>query len=178
MKSSAFLIAALAAPTFIPAVAMCQPAFNVKPGLWEHSIDLKSESGRLEVALEIARTQMQFLPPAQRQIVEDTLAQQGITADFVNQTFQNCISEEEAASGKFKFAEEGGCEQTSVRNDGATSHISFVCDQGQGELQLTDGAAYTGTSSMTLNFAGVLENATATHSGRWVGASCPAVNPQ
>ena len=173
MKSPALLFAALALP--LPGSAQ---TFDVKPGLWEHSIDLKSASGRLEIALELARTQMQLLPPAQRQAVEDTLARQGIKADFVNQTFRNCITEEEAASGTFSFAEDGGCEQTEVRAEGATTHISFVCAQGQGQLELTNGSAYTGTSSMTLNFGGLLESATATHSGRWVGASCDALNPQ
>lgn len=172
MNSSALLFAALA----LPIAGMAQ-TFDVKPGLWEHSIDLKSESGRLEVALELARTQMQLLPPAQRQAVEDTLERQGIKADFVNQTFQNCITEEEAASGTFRFAEDGGCEQTDVRADGATTHISFECAQGQGQLALTDGSAYTGTSSMTLDFGGLVENATATHSGRWIGGSCDALNP-
>jgi hypothetical protein len=172
MKVPAFLFAAI----MLPGIAHPQ-AFEVKPGLWEHSIDLKSESGRLEIALELARTQMQLLPPAQRKVVEDTLAQQGIKADFVNQTFQNCITEEEAVSGVFQFAEDGGCEQTSVSTEGALTDIRFTCAQGEGELTLINGSNYTGSSSMQLNFAGVIENATATHSGRWVGESCAALGP-
>ncbi|MEY4641762.1 MAG: hypothetical protein RLZZ227_1756 [Pseudomonadota bacterium] len=171
VKASICLLSAL---TLLPLTSFAQ-VLDVKPGLWEHSIDLTSESGRLEIALEIARTQMELLPPAQRQAVEDTLVRQGIKADFINQTFQNCISEEEAASGKFRFADDGGCEQTSVTQDGGTTHISFVCDQGQGQLDLTNGTAYAGASSMALNFGGVIENATATHSGRWLGASCAAL---
>jgi hypothetical protein len=180
MKAPAILLSVfvLAPVSGLASAAAHAQAFEVKPGLWEHSIDLKSASGRIELALEIARTQMQLLPPAQRKAIEDTLAQQGLKADFVNQTFQNCITEEEATSGEFSFAEDGGCEQTDVRNEGTTTHISFVCAQGQGELQLIDGSAYTGSSSMTLNFAGVLEDATATHSGRWLGASCAALAPQ
>jgi hypothetical protein len=172
MKASTILLAACLTPT----VALAQ-AFDVKPGLWEHSIDLKSESGRLEVALELARTQLALLPPAQRLAIESTLAQQGIKADFVNQTFQNCITEEEAASSEFSFARDGGCEQTSVQNSGANTHIRFTCAQGEGELTLTNGTTYTGTSSMELNLGGMIEKATATHSGRWVGGSCAALQP-
>ena len=178
MRLTAAFISTVILPMFTSAPLAAAPAFVVKPGLWEHSIDLKSESGRLEVALELARTQMQFLPPEQRKIVENTLAQQGIRADFVNQTFQNCITEEEAASGRFRFAEDGGCEHTSVRPNGATTYISFVCAQGEGEIELTNGSAYTGTSSMELNFAGVIEKATATHSGQWIGASCAALTAE
>lgn len=172
MKAPAVLFVALV----LPAIGHAQ-AFDVKPGLWEHSIDLKSESGRLEIALELARTQMQLLPPAQRKSVEDMLAQQGIKADFVNQTFQNCITEEEATSGAFQFAEDGGCEQTRVATEGALTDISFTCAQGEGKLTLINGRNYTGTSIMQLNFGGVIENATATHSGRWVGESCAALSP-
>lgn len=175
MKPTTVLVAVLAATS--PLAQALAQAIDVKPGLWEHSIVLKSESGRLEMALELARTQMELLPPAQRKAVEDTLAQQGIKADFGNQTFQNCITEEEAVSGSFSFAEDGGCEHTSVRKAGATTHVSFMCAQGEGELTLTNGTSYTGTSSMALDFGGVVENATATHSGRWVGASCAALNP-
>jgi hypothetical protein len=167
-------ICLLSALTLLPLSSFAQ-VLNVKPGLWEHSIDLKSESGRLEIALQIARTQMELLPPSQRQAVEDTMERQGIKANFIDQTFQNCITEEEAASGEFKFAEDGGCEQTSVTNIGTSTHVSFVCDQGQGVLELKNGTEYTGASSMSLNFGGVMENATATHSGRWLGASCAAL---
>lgn len=168
MKYAACLFAALLST---PALAQQIP---VKPGLWEHKMALRSESGRVEVALEIARTQMALLPVEQRRMVEDTIRQQGLQVDWVNQTFQNCITEEEVQSGRFSFAENGGCEQTSVRNKGFVTEIEFVCSQGQGELTLEDGTQYTGTSSMTLNFGGFVENATATHSGRWVGASCSA----
>ncbi len=177
MKVSAFLLATLPVTLALQPLTAFAQAFDVKAGLWEHSIDLKSESGRLELALELARTQIALLPHAQRQMVEDTLAQQGIKADFVNQTFRNCITEEEADSGVFQFAEDGGCEQTDVSKAGALTYISFVCEQGQGELALENGSSYVGSSSMTLNFAGVLENATATHSGRWIGASCAALEP-
>jgi hypothetical protein len=170
MKSSPYLLAALFS---LPAAGFAQ-ALDVKPGLWEHSVNLKTASGRLEQALEMARTQIALLPPAQRQMMENMLAQQGIKFDIVNQSFQNCITEEEAASGKFTFAEEGGCAQTSVTQDGNATHVSFVCDGGQGELVMQDGTSYTGSSSMTLDFNGDKEQATATHSGRWLGASCAA----
>lgn len=146
----------------------------VKPGLWEHQMQLRSDSGRIEVALELARTQIALLPAEQRKLVEDTIAAQGLSVDWAKQTFRNCITAEEAASGQFSFAEAGGCDNTSVRNNGATTHIDFVCAQGQGQLDLENGTAYTGSSSMTLNFGGFLEHANATHSGKWIAESCEA----
>src|SRR5690606_37019905 len=48
--------------------ASAAQVLTVKPGLWEHKVELKSESGQLEKALDLARGQMALLPPAQRQI--------------------------------------------------------------------------------------------------------------
>lgn len=170
MKSLVFL-----SLLFLPVAASAQQ-LSVKPGLWEHSVDLNSESGRLESALELARMQMSFLPEAQRKRVEEMLQRQGVQFDLINKSFRNCVTEEEAATGEFDFVTEGGCELTRVREEGAESHVSFECAEGEGELVLRDGSSYTGTSSMTLEFAGITEQATASHSGRWVGASCAAVN--
>lgn len=172
MKASTSFL--LAAASLLPAIA-CAQAFSVNPGLWEHKLDMRSESGRLEQALELARVQMALLPPEQRKMVEDMLTRQGIQFDLVNQSFQNCITEEEASTGEFEFAEQGGCEQTSVTQSGTSTQISFVCDQGQGELALENGSEYTGHSTMVLDFNGITENVTATHSGRWLGASCAAL---
>src|SRR5690606_37795861 len=102
---------------------------------------------------------------------------QGVKFDLVNQSFRNCVTEAEATSGQFRFVEEGGCTLTTVRNVGADTHISFVCEQGQGEGELTlhNGSEYSGKSSMTLDLVGIVERASATHSGRWLAASCEAL---
>lgn len=156
-------------------VAVAAQQLSVKPGLWEHSIDLNTESGRIEAALELARMQMGLLPEAQRKRLEEMLQRQGLQFDLVNQSFRNCVTEAEAASGEFDFVAEGGCELTRVHEEGAETHVSFVCAEGEGDLVLRDGSSYTGNSRMTLEFGGITEQATASHSGRWVGASCAAV---
>ena len=161
---------ALTSLALLPAAGFSQD-ISVQPGLWEHSLNLESESGRIELALEMARA----LPPAQRQWMEDMLTRQGIRIDLGSQSFRNCITEQEAFSGEFRFVEQGGCEETRVRHEGSTTHISFVCARGQGELVLEDGTHYTGQSSMNLDFNGLTEKATARHSGRWLGASCAAL---
>jgi len=170
VKTSACIFTAC---LLLPTAAFTQQ-LSVKAGLWEHRMELKSDSGRLELALETVRAQMAQLPPAQRQMMEGMLTQQGIKLDIANQTFQNCVTEEEAAAGEFKFAEEGGCTYTSIRNEGTTSYVSYVCAQGQGDLAMHNGSDYTGNSTMTLDFNGTTENVSATHSGSWLGASCPA----
>ena len=161
--------------TFLLPLSVSAQTIDVRPGLWEHHIELKSQSGRLELALEMAKTQMALLPPEQRQMVEGVIEAQGLKVDWVNQTFQNCVTEAEAASGRFKFAEDGGCTINRAEPNGLSTHVEFTCAQGQGSLQLANGIEYTGQSNMTLNFNGFIEQASATHSGQWLGASCGAV---
>lgn len=147
----------------------------VKPGLWEHSVNMTSESGRLEQALQMARAQMALMPPEQRQMIENMLAQQGVKMDFANQTFQNCISEEEAANGEFNWQQDAQCEQSTVSNVGGETHVKFVCGQGEGELVMQNDSQYTGNSRMTLDFNGNTELVTVAHSGKWVGGNCGAL---
>ena len=158
-----------------PVQLVSAQTLSVEPGRWQHSVDLSSESGRLEAALDLARMQMALLPEAQQQRIKSMLQRQGIQFDLVNQSFQNCVTEEEASSGEFDFMKHGGCELTDVNEVGQDTQISFSCARGQGELVLSDGRSYTGTSSMNLEFAGITEVATATHSGHWVGPSCAAL---
>jgi hypothetical protein len=148
---------------------------SVRPGLWEHQIQLHSESGRVELALELARTQMALLPPGQRRAIEGVIAAQGLQVDWVNQRFQNCVTEAEAASNDFRFAQAGGCTIGNIQTQGNISHVEFTCAQGQGSLDLIDGQEYIGQSTMTLNLGGFVEQASAIHSGRWLGPSCGAV---
>lgn len=147
-------------------------ALVVKPGLWEHSVNMQSESGRLEQALQMAMAQMALMPPEQRQMIENMLAQQGVKMDFANQTFQNCITEEEAAAGQFNWQEDAECQQTAVSNVGGETHVSFVCGQGEGELVLQNDSQYTGNSRMRLDFNGNTELVTVSHNGKWIGGSC------
>jgi hypothetical protein len=168
------LFRTLCIAALLPNVSFAQP-LAVKPGLWEHQIQLKSDSGRIEIALELARTQMALLPPQQRQQIEAMIAAQGLKVDWTNQRFQNCVTEAEAKSGHFRFADEGGCTINSAKPKGNTTHIEFTCTQGQGSLDLVNGAEYTGQSSMTLNLSGFVEHVTATHSGHWVAANCAAI---
>ena len=158
----------------LPTVCFAQ-GLSLKPGLWEHQVQMKSESGTIEIMLESARAQMAAMPAAQRQMMENMMAQQGLKMDFANQTFQNCISEEDASSVKMNFSKDSGCTQSNIRNEGATTRVSFVCAQTQGEMAFKDGAEYTGNSNTIMTIQGKEELMTATHNGHWVSASCDGI---
>src|SRR5688572_24317009 len=74
----------------LPGYALAQ-SLSIKPGLWEHTMTMKSETGQLEQALEQARQMLAAMPEAQRAMMENMMAEQGINFDFANQSFQNCV---------------------------------------------------------------------------------------
>src|SRR5690606_11414730 len=67
-------------------------SLSIKPGLWEHTMAMKSETGQLEQALEQARQMLATMPAEQRAMMENMLKSQGIDFDFANQSFQNCVT--------------------------------------------------------------------------------------
>lgn len=149
-------------------------SLDIKPGLWEHQISMKSESGQLEQQLEMVRQQMEAMPPAQKKMMQDMMAEQGLSMDFSNQTVRNCLTEEEAARGEFQWGDNTDCEHNVVSR-GDQTRIEFTCpdEQAQGEMVLDGDTAYTGQSTALMDFGGSPEKVTITHSGQWVSADCP-----
>ncbi len=147
---------------------------DIKPGLWEHQMTMKSESGQLEQQLEMVRQQMKALPPAQKKMMEDMLAKQGLSLDFGNQTLRNCLTEEEVARGEFEWAKNTSCEHNVVTR-GEQTRIEFTCpeDNAQGEMVLEGDSAYTGQSTALVDVGGTPEKISITHNGHWVSADCP-----
>lgn len=158
----------------VPATCFSQ-SLTIKPGLWEHTVAMKSESGRIETMMETMKAQIAAMPAAQRQMMENMMAAQGMKFDFANQSFQNCVTPEDAAKGEMEFEKDGNCQKSNVRTEGSTTRIDFACKQVQGEMAFTGDSAYNGTSNMTMKIEGNEEKITATHSGHWVGESCAAV---
>lgn len=156
-------------------VLACGPVMaEMKPGLWEHKIELSSESGRLERQIEQVKKQLEALPESQREAVEQALAKQGMAVDFANQTYRACVTEAEAERGDFDWSERSDCEHTTVESGGST-RIEFRCpDSGaSGELVFDSDTAYSGRSTMPVEMAGESEEVTVTHSGQRVSADCP-----
>lgn len=147
---------------------------DIKSGLWEHKMSMKSESGQLEQQLEMARQQMESIPAAQKKMMEAMLAKQGISLDFGNQTVRNCITEEEVARGEFEWSDNVDCEHDVVTS-GDSTRIKFTCpkENASGEMVLEGDSAYSGKSTAQVNMGGSPETITITHNGRWISADCP-----
>ncbi len=155
----------------VPLICSAQ-VLEVRPGLWQHQLEISSESGQLEQMLALARMQMAMLPPAQRTAVENMLSSQGISMDFENQSFRNCVSSEETALDHFTLMEGVECSKSSVTESAAGTRFQYDCGSGHGEIVLHDDSNYSGNSRMTLMLAGQSEVLSIAHRGQWVEASC------
>lgn len=156
-------------------------AQSIKPGLWEHAFTIKSASGQMEGAMAEMQKQMAALPPDQRKMMEQMMAQQGVGMGPKGQSVKICITPEEAARQEVPAAE-GNCTQKVTQRSGSTIKVSFSCgaphpSSGEGEISFQSPTAYTGKTTVTTTVQGKPERMDMTTSGKWLSADCGAVKP-
>eukprot|EP01030_Chromulinospumella_sphaerica_P003999 gene3999-3912_t len=86
---------------------------KLRPGLWENSVTMKSQSGQLEAAMAQMQKSMASLTPAQRKQMEQAMAQQGVSMGPSGNTVKVCISPEQADLDRIPAQE--GCTQNVQR---------------------------------------------------------------
>ena len=175
---------ALSAAALAPASAQ-QPVQRMQPGLWEHNVSLKSQSGHIEAAIAQAQKALAGLPPAQRKQMEDMMAAQGlgINAGAKGHSMRVCVTPEQAALDS--FPQQDGCTQKVQRVDANTMNVSFSCKgnantpptSGEGTVHFQGPKAYTGQFRINTAANGKAEQINMDQSGKWVSDTCGAIKP-
>ena len=176
---------ALSAGFLAPASAQ-QPLQKMRPGLWENSISMKSQSGQMEAAMAQAQKAMASMPPAQRKQMEQMMAAQGLNISSGPQghSIKVCITPEQAAMDH--IPQQDGCTQKMQRVDANTMKMSFSCKGGQGEpptsgegtVHFQSPSAYTGQFKIkTPGINGKPEQIDMAQSGKWLSDNCGAIKP-
>lgn len=156
---------------------------KLKPGLWEHSFQMSSQSGQIEAAMKQAQAAMASMPPEQRKMMEQMMAKQGVGLDASGQKVRVCLTPEDVARDTVPAAQ-NGCTQTSQRS-GNTWQVSFQCpardgqpgSSGRGTVTLQSPDAYTGQFSMQMQQGQKAEQMNMSTQGRWLAADCGSVRP-
>ena len=159
---------------------------KIRPGLWENSISMKSQSGQMEAAMSEALKAMASLPLAQRKQMEQMMAAQGvgINAGPQGHSVKVCITPEQAAMDHIPQQE--GCTQKVQRVDANTMQVSFNCKGGQGApptsgegtIQFQSSTAYTGQFKIkTTGVTGKPEQIDMAQKGQWLSGNCGAIKP-
>ncbi len=159
--------------------ASAQTPIQLKPGLWEHGIQVDPSTGKAGAAMAQMQEALASLPPAQRRAMEDMLARQGVGMGAQGTTVKVCLTPEDVA--RDHPPQEPGCTQTS-RRSGNTWQVSFQCkgpppSSGDGQLVLQSPQAYTGKFTVRTTEQGQGERLQMTQRGRWISADCGGVRP-
>lgn len=159
---------------------------KMRPGLWEHNVTLKSQSGQIEAAMAQAQKAMAAMPPAQRKQMEQMMAAQGVgigSGANKGHTVKVCVTPEQAAMDE--MPQQDGCTQKVQRVDARTMKMTFQCKgdddtpptSGEGTVQLQGPAAYTGQFKIKTTTNGKPEQIDMAQSGKWLSDNCGAIKP-
>ena len=164
---------------------LCGSAFAAAPtqapGLWEHTIELKSADGDVELAIAAMRQQLAALPAEQRAQMESMLARRGVSLGANGTVLKACVTPEAAARpAEPKLG--ANCVQQTTARSGSTLTVEFSCTRpqplrGEGEVTFDGDRRYTGQAAVTMPFMGKPRLMTMTLGGRWLGADCGDVRP-
>lgn len=156
---------------------------RMRPGLWEHSVNMKSQSGQMEAALAEMQKSLASMPPEQRKQMEQMMAQQGVGMGPKGQTVKVCITKEQADLDNIPQQE--GCTQKVQRVDASTMKVAFSCKGGQGQppssgegtITMQGPTAYTGQFRFKTETQGKPEQIDMAQSGKWLSDNCGAIKP-
>ena len=156
---------------------------KMRPGLWEHSVNMKSQSGQMEAAMAEMQKSLASMPPEQRKQMEQMMAQQGVGMGPKGQTVKVCITKEQADLDNVPQQE--GCTQKVQRVDASTMKVAFACKGGQGQppssgegtITMQGPTAYTGQFKFKTQNQGKPEQIDMAQSGKWLSANCGAIKP-
>ncbi|MEO4049140.1 DUF3617 domain-containing protein [Pseudomonas sp. CAU 1711] len=154
----------------LPLVASAEP----RAGLWEFTSQMES-GGQAMPDMQQMLGQLQNLPPEQRQMMEQMLAQQGVKLGGAG--VQLCLSEERLRAGDIPMQDaESGCTQEVTERGAELWKFRFKCPNGEGEGE----TRFQGDTAFTTTINGVYDGKPSSmHSqAKWLGADCGGLPSQ
>ncbi|MDP2006937.1 MAG: DUF3617 domain-containing protein [Rubrivivax sp.] len=163
-------------------------AQKLAPGLWEHSVTMKTASGRMEAGMARMQEQLAAMPPEKRKQLEAMMAGQGMGMGAMGPgagkplVVKVCLTAEQAARDEMPQSD-GQCKQISQERSGKTLRFKFACSgeraaTGEGEYTLDSDKAHHGRTVISTVAQGQPERMEMTHRARWLVADCGAVKPR
>ncbi|MDD2781785.1 DUF3617 domain-containing protein [Sulfuricurvum sp.] len=151
-------------------------ASSLRPGVWEYTTTIKTQSGEMEKAMAQMEQQLASLPPEQRKMMEKTMASHGVAKSSKPNTYKVCITKEQASKGFIPSSDEH-CQQKIVRKSGNTVWFTFKCkgnppSSGEGKYTLIKDSSYQGTMKVKTTVEGKTETVDMSHTGKWISGDC------
>lgn len=173
MKTSQIFISAI----LFSLVFSVEAASTMKPGLWEHSFTIKSQSGKAEKAMAEMKKQMANMPAEQRKMLMDMMAKQGLGTDGQNNSVKVCISKTQAENLEIPQHQSGNCTHEVISRTANSVKMKFNCKgatvtSGEGDFQLASPTSYTGKTIINTVRDGKEDRMDMDQKGKWLSADC------
>jgi hypothetical protein len=156
----------------LPALAS---AVDIQPGLWEISSNNMQVDGQAVPGMEAMLEQMKNLPPEQRQMMEQMMAQKGV--QLGDQGVRICMTEAQIKAQQLPLQDpESGCRNEVLERNAELWKFRFTCPngEGQGETRFVSDKEFT--SQINGTFDG--KSSSMQSHARWVAADCGSLQPQ
>lgn len=158
--------------SLLPALAS---AVDIQSGLWEISSNSMQVGGQAVPGIEQMLEQLKNLPPEQRQMMEQMLAQQGV--QLGDKGVRICMSEAQIKAQQIPLQDpESGCSNEVTERSAALWKFRFSCPKGKGEGETRFVSDKEFTSTLNGTFDG--QNSSMQSHARWVAADCGGLQPQ
>ncbi|GAA6142893.1 DUF3617 domain-containing protein [Hydrogenophaga sp. 5NK40-0174] len=167
---------AITAAAFLAISAQAQA---LKPGLWETEATMGGDP-KLEAQMKKMQEQLASMPPAQRKMMEQMLASQGVSIGGGGAIkVKICITPEQAKKQDVPMPTKGDC-TTEIKSKTKTSmKMHFECtnpaSSGDAEYSFPNDKSYKGVITTTQQLEGQARNTRIDSSGQWLGESCEGV---
>ncbi|HEY8876638.1 MAG TPA: DUF3617 domain-containing protein [Roseateles sp.] len=171
----------IAALLFAGLAAGAAHAQNMKPGLWEFKQTPQLDPAR-KAQMEQAQKAMESMPPERRQMMEQMMAQRGISMNMAGGTItlKTCVTKEQAERNMAPVTHHGNCTQD-VKRSGNTIQTHFVCtdpaSEGDATVTLRGNEGFSNDVTIRHQRQGKTEVTKVSGEGRWLGADCGDVKP-
>ena len=158
-------------------------AQKLSPGLWEHAMTMKAGGGEVDDAMAKMQAQMAAMPPDKRAMVEQMMAQRGISVGGAGKptTARVCVTPEQAA--RSDFPQDGRCTRDAMQRSGNSMKFKFTCSgnppsHGTGEFTMNGEHAYSGHMVVDRDGDAKVSHMDMQISGKWLGADCGDIKPR
>lgn len=158
-------------------------AQKITPGLWEHTVTMKSRGGEMEAAMAQMQEQLARMTPEQRKQMEAMMGGQGMGMMAGKPTtVRTCITAEQAARDEMAPPDKQ-CTLVSKERSGKTLRVKFACEgerkgTAEGEFTMDSDKAHHGRLVMEMVARGQPQRVEMEQSGRWVSADCGDIKPR
>jgi hypothetical protein len=154
---------------------LASSATEIQPGLWEISSNNMQVDGQALPGMETMLAQMKNLPPEQRQMMEQMLAQQGV--QLGDQGVRVCMSEAQIKTQQIPLQDpESGCRHEVTERSAELWKFRFSCPDGQGEGETRFVSDREFTTQVQGTYGG--RNSSMQSHARWVSADCGGLQPR